>query len=104
MIGSIRRVARALAAAAIAAAWPGDALTYRPFDGADAAVAEPGEFELEFEPAGLRHDDAGTTLFAPATVLNLGIFSNCRPCSKGAARRRSPPTADGPGSSTTPFR
>ncbi len=77
MIGSGRHVAWALAgAAALAAAWPGDALAYRPFDGTDAAVADPGEFELEFEPAGLRHDDGGTALVAPATVLNLGIFSN----------------------------
>ena len=29
------------------------AFAYRPFDGTDAAVAEPGEMEIEFQPAGL---------------------------------------------------
>jgi hypothetical protein len=54
-------------------AWPGAALAYRPFDGTDAAVADPGELEIEMQPAGSRRDDAGKTLVAPATVLNFGL-------------------------------
>jgi hypothetical protein len=57
----------------LGAAWPGAALAYRPFDGTDAAVADPGELEIEMQPAGLRRDDAGKTLVAPATVLNFGL-------------------------------
>jgi hypothetical protein len=30
------------------------ALAYRPFDGTDAAVADPGEMEVELQPAGER--------------------------------------------------
>jgi hypothetical protein len=52
---------------------PGIAHAYRPFDGTDADVAEPGEFELEIGPsyqAG-RHSPRSLTL--PSTVLNFGI-------------------------------
>jgi hypothetical protein len=37
-----------------AAAWPDAAFAYRPFDGTDAAVADAGELEIEFQPAGVR--------------------------------------------------
>jgi hypothetical protein len=33
-------------------AWSGPAWAYRPFDGTDAAVAAPGEVEIELQPAG----------------------------------------------------
>ena len=33
------------------------AWAYRPFDGTDAAVAEPGEVEIEFQPAGVLRTD-----------------------------------------------
>lgn len=62
--------------AALTVAWPHRGLAYRPFDGTDAAVADPGGFELELGPAGLRRDDSGKTVVAPAAVLNLGIFKN----------------------------
>ena len=35
----------------LAMAWHGNALAYRPFDGTDAAVAEPGQVEIELGPA-----------------------------------------------------
>ena len=38
------------------AACPDPALAYRPFDGTDAAVAAPGELEVELQPAGLQHE------------------------------------------------
>jgi hypothetical protein len=49
------------------------ALAYRPFDGTDAAVAEPGEVEIELQPAGLEHEGKSQTLIAPWTVLNFGL-------------------------------
>lgn len=55
------------------AAWPRPALAYRPFDGTDAAVAAPGELEVELQPAGTRHEEGTQTLVAPATVLNFGL-------------------------------
>jgi len=54
-------------------AWPDPASAYRPFDGTDAAVAAPGEVEIEFQPAGRLHDESGTSLIAPATVFNYGL-------------------------------
>jgi len=49
------------------------AAAYRPFDGTDAAVAAPGEVEIELQPAGRLRDNTGTTLVAPATVFNYGF-------------------------------
>jgi hypothetical protein len=52
------------------------ALAYRPFDGTDAAVAAPGEMEIELQPAGPRRDEGGTSLLAPVTVINYGFSEN----------------------------
>lgn len=57
----------------IVAGWCGTASAYRPFDSTDAAVANPGEFEIELGPAGFLKEDQRRTLVAPAFVLNLGI-------------------------------
>jgi hypothetical protein len=54
-------------------AWSDTALAYRPFDGTDAAVAAPGEIEIELQPAGRLREGANTTLVAPATVVNYGL-------------------------------
>jgi hypothetical protein len=54
-------------------AWSCPALAYRPFDGTDAAVAAPGELEIELQPAGRLHEEGTTTLVAPATVFNYGF-------------------------------
>ncbi len=53
--------------------WSSRALAYRPFDGTDAAVAEPGEAEIEFQPAGAMRSEGQTTLIAPAAVFNYGL-------------------------------
>src|SRR5215475_10642367 len=53
-----------------------NAFAYRPFDGTDAAVAEPGEMEVELQPAGVKRADEQNTLVAPATVLNFGLIKN----------------------------
>src|SRR3954468_51938 len=50
-----------------------DAFGYRPFDSTDAAVASPGEFEVELGPAGFLLQGGERTLIAPAYVLNLGL-------------------------------
>jgi len=47
--------------------------THRPFDGTDAAVAAPGELEVELQPAGVQHEQGAKTLIAPWTVLNIGL-------------------------------
>ncbi|MBR0691699.1 hypothetical protein JQ553_00555 [Bradyrhizobium lablabi] len=54
-------------------AWASAAQAYRPFDGTDAAVAKKGEIEIELQPAGPLRDESGTTLIAPATVINYGL-------------------------------
>jgi hypothetical protein len=67
---------RWLALSAFFALWPGVASAYRPFDGTDAAVADPGELEIELQPAGVRRTDDQKTLIAPATVINYGFAKN----------------------------
>jgi hypothetical protein len=70
----MRRGARAaLSVALLALAWRPDALAYRPFDGTDAAVAEPGVVEIEFGPSQHLEQGSDRTLVAPAVVLNYGI-------------------------------
>jgi len=51
----------------------GPAWAYRPFDGTDAAVAAPGELEIELQPAGTLRQGSDKTLIAPATVVNVGL-------------------------------
>src|SRR5712671_2970400 len=57
----------------------GNALTafaLRPYDSTDAAVAEPGEFELELGPLGrLRQGDRRFRV-SPAVVANYGFAEN----------------------------
>jgi hypothetical protein len=43
----------------------GPAFAYRPFDGTDAAVAAPGEIEVELQPAGIQHEQGTQTLTRP---------------------------------------
>ncbi len=63
----------AAALIAFATAWSCPASAYRPFDGTDAAVADPDEVEIELQPAGAVRLDSQTTLVAPAAVLNYGF-------------------------------
>ena len=67
------RLSRAALAGLAFVASAAPAAAYRPFDGTDAAVADPGEMEVELQPAGVRRDDTQKTLVAPATVLNFGL-------------------------------
>src|SRR5215470_4346901 len=49
---------------------------YRPFDGTDAAVADPQEVEIELEPAGVLRQNSGTSLIAPFMIFNYGFAKN----------------------------
>ncbi len=61
--------------AALAVLLPaGTAHAYRPFDGTDADTAELGDFELELGPAQYYRLGSQSSLVAPATVLNFGIY------------------------------
>jgi hypothetical protein len=53
------------------AAW-----AYRPFDGTDAAVADPGEVEIELQPAGALWVQSQPNLIAPDVVYNYGLIKN----------------------------
>jgi hypothetical protein len=72
-----RQFPRRLASGSVIAlglmSWSTSAFAYRPFDGTDAAVAAPGEVEIELQPAGRLREQGSTTLIAPATVLNYGL-------------------------------
>jgi hypothetical protein len=75
LTGGSRRT-RCVAASLIllgVAAGSSPAFAYRPFDGTDAAVAAPGELEIELQPAGLEHEQGTETLIAPWTVVNIGL-------------------------------
>ena len=49
------------------------AFAYRPFDGTDAAVAEPGQVEVELQPIGRLQEGAQSFLVAPGIVVNYGL-------------------------------
>jgi hypothetical protein len=58
------------------ALWPLPSFAYRPFDGTDAAVAKPGDMEIELGPVGVLHQGTQSMLTAPATVINFGLTKN----------------------------
>jgi hypothetical protein len=63
-------------AAALLLGGNSQAHAYRPFDGTDAAVADPGEVEVELQPAGAQWSQGQNQLIAPAVVLNYGFLEN----------------------------
>jgi hypothetical protein len=83
-------------AAVCLTAWSGPAWAYRPFDGTDAAVAAPGELEIELQPAGRLREGENTTLVAPATVFNYGLSEGWEAVLEGQSQTplsRSGPTS-----------
>src|SRR6185437_1115450 len=80
-------------------AWLEPARAYRPFDGTDAAVAAKGEMEIELQPAGRLRDESGTSLIAPATVINYGFAEDWEAVLEGQGQTPLSPT--GPTSLTT---
>jgi hypothetical protein len=55
------------------AIWPGPAAAYRPFNGTDAAVADPNEMEIEFQPVGTQTQGSDKSLVGPWAVVNYGF-------------------------------
>jgi hypothetical protein len=80
--------------ALVFAAGCGTAFAYRPFDGTDAAVADPGEMEIELQPAGGKSSEGQKILIAPATVLNFGLAKNWEAVFEG--RLETPLPTSGP--------
>ena len=77
----------------------GPAWAYRPFDGTDAAVAAPGELEIELQPAGRLREGGSTTLVAPATVINYGLSEGWEAVLEGQGQ--TPLSPSGPTSLTS---
>ena len=77
----------------------GPAWAYRPFDGTDAAVAAPGELEIELQPAGRLRESGNTTLVAPATVINYGLSEGWEAVFEGQGQ--TPLSPSGPTSLTS---
>src|SRR5436309_2550264 len=73
-------------------AWLDPAQAYRPFDGTDAAVAKKGEMEIELQPAGRLRDESGTSLIAPATVINYGLSEDWEAVFEGQGQTPLSPT------------
>jgi hypothetical protein len=73
MSGWGKWIAGAILLSLLAAAWSHAAHAYRPFDGTDAAVTDPGVVEIELGPS--QYLELGSThlLVAPDVVLNYGI-------------------------------
>lgn len=70
----MRKIIVALTCSFAASLFVKTAGAYRPFDGTDADVAGPGEFELELGPVHWDRQTGHDYLIAPATVLNLGLL------------------------------
>ncbi len=72
------------------------AVAYRPFDGTDAAVADFGEVEIEFGPAGAWRADSHTTATGPNAVFNYGFAREWELVLQGETQ--APPEGAGPSS------
>jgi len=81
------------------AASSGPTWAYRPFDGTDAAVAAPGEVEIELQPAGRLRETGSTTLVAPAAVFNYGLSEGWEAVFQGQGQ--TPLSPSGPTSLTS---
>jgi hypothetical protein len=98
-----RQFPRRLASGSVIAlglmSWSSSAFAYRPFDGTDAAVASPGEVEIELQPAGRLREQGNTNLIAPATVFNYGLSEGWEAVFEGQSQ--TPLTPSGPTSLTS---
>jgi hypothetical protein len=65
--------------------WSRNSLAYRPFDGTDAAVADPGDIEVELGPAGYLREGSERTLIAPAARFNYGFATGWEAVLEGQA-------------------
>jgi hypothetical protein len=87
------RGACALLCALSASLVPAVVHAFRPFDGTDASVAEPGEFELELGPLGRLREGPERAWIGPAVVANWGLGEGRELVLEGKAR-----TLEGEGS------
>src|SRR6516164_4916572 len=71
-----RRSLLAVLATGLLLSWTAEGFAYRPFDGTDAAVADPSEVEIELQPAGAQWSREQNLLIAPAVVYNYGLTEN----------------------------
>src|SRR5258708_18014481 len=83
--------------ALLLACWCSSGQAYRPCDGADAAVAETGELEMEFGALECLREAAERTLFAPNLRINYGFTPGWEAVLEGRIARGL--TADTPGTS-----
>jgi hypothetical protein len=74
-------------AGALLAGWAASAAGYRPFDGTDAAVAGPQEFELEFGPLHYLREGDDKGIIAPAFIANFGIEGDREIVLEGKVKR-----------------
>lgn len=78
-------VPAALVLSLFSLAWSTTALALRPFDGTDAAVADPGTIEIELGPIGYLREGPERTLFAPAARFNYGFAERWEAVLEGQA-------------------
>jgi hypothetical protein len=69
----MRAAVSALALAAVLACRSDIAQAFRPFDGTDAAVADPGDVEIELGPLEYLREGSERVLFAPDLRVNYGF-------------------------------
>ena len=93
-----RRLASGSVIALSLMSWSSSAFAYRPFDGTDAAVAAPGDVEIELQPAGRLREEGSSTLVAPATVFNYGLSEGWEAVFEGQGQT---PLTSGPTSLTS---
>lgn len=79
-----RRIVAAAVIGVCALGWAVPASAYRPFDGTDAAVADFGEVEIEFQPAGVL--PAGSTKALSDAIFNYGFAERWELVLQGTAQ------------------
>jgi len=84
---NFERVLAATAALLLAVTWSTQSFAYRPFDGTDADVAAPREFELEAGPFGYEREGQEQFLVVPALVLNYGLAPRLEAVLEGRQQR-----------------
>jgi len=62
--------------------WPP---AYRPFEGTDAAVTDPGELEIELQPAGMLRQGSQTILHSRPSAVRIPIFAVAGACRRNRA-------------------
>ena len=79
-----KRIAAGVVIGSCTLGWAAPALAYRPFDGTYAAVADVGEVEIEFQPAGAFH--AGSTKPLSEAIFNYGFAERWELVLQGTAQ------------------